>query len=68
MPPIHHRLAEAVEAGLCWGLAVGFRFFLARLLFLDIETPFQPDAERERAALREGEFRPPVNSLNIRIL
>ena len=41
MPAIHHhRLAEAVEAGFCWDLPVGFRFFLARLLFLDIETPF----------------------------
>jgi len=38
MPPIHHqRLAEAAEAGLCWGcfrLLLGFRFLLVRLLFL----------------------------------
>ena len=41
MPPIHHqRLAEAVKVGFCRGLPVGFRFFLTRLLFLDIETPF----------------------------
>ena len=43
MPTIHHQdLAEAVEAGFCWGVVpVGFRFLLARLLFLlDIETPF----------------------------
>jgi len=45
--PIHHRLAEAVEAGFCWDLGwdcfcllVGFRFFLARLFSLDIATPF----------------------------
>jgi hypothetical protein len=48
MPPIHHqRLVETVEAGFrcdlgrdCFCLLVGFRFFLARLLFLDIEIPF----------------------------
>jgi len=47
MPPIHHQwLVEAVEADLCWGLGwgcscllVGFRFFLARLLFLGIISP-----------------------------
>ena len=48
MPPIHHqRLVEAVEANFCWDwgwscfcLPGGFRFFLTRLFFLDIETPF----------------------------
>jgi hypothetical protein len=48
MPPIHHELRRLwkaallaeVEAGFCWDLVpVGFRFFLARLLFLDMIPP-----------------------------